>query len=317
MGADESLFVRLDCKEATVALTMQFRMNRTITKLANDLTYRGALKCANDKVSQETLKLSKPPEVKWLQKLLSTHVDQSVCFLNTGNVYDRCVKFVDVVLKNTDLMEDLNILAATENEGMKENPKKRIRLYTNYCEAAVILAIVRQLIMAGIATSTIGIIAPYVLQVELLKQIIHKNVSTDLEVNTVDQYQGRDKEVIFVFTRNDDDVMISFIHLILLRFFFFKAIIYSCTKTGNSEKKQNPNGLKKNRIEILDDHRRLTVAVTRAKHKLIMVGDMKALEVYIPFKILLNGMSGMNKISLVEGHHGFNWADILAELNKN
>lgn len=179
---------------------MQYRMNKSITKLANDLTYRGALKCANDNVSLGTLKLSKAIEVKWLQKLLSTHVDQSVCFLNTGNVLQRCVEFVDVVLKNTNLTENLNIvnLAAKnscENEALKENPKKSVRLYTNYCEAAVILAIVRQLIEAGVAASTIGVIAPYVLQVELLKQIIHKHIGTDVEVNTVDQYQGRDKEV--------------------------------------------------------------------------------------------------------------------------
>lgn len=94
-------------------------------------------------------------------------------------------------------------------------------------------------------------------------------------------------------------------------------IIYSCTKTGNSDKSQISTGLKPTRTEILEDQRRLTVAVTRAKHKLIMVGDMKALESYTPFKILLKGMSGMNKISLVDGHHGFNWTDLLADLNVN
>lgn len=178
-------------------------MNKSITKLANDLTYRGALMCANDNVSLGTLKLSKPPELKWLQKLLSTHVDQSVCFLNTDNVYDRCVEFMDVVLKNTNLAENVNTITGktnTESEAIKENPRNSVRLYTNYCEAAVILAVVRQLTETGIAASTIGIIAPYVLQVELLKQIIHKNVSTDIEVNTVDQYQGRDKEVFFGYT---------------------------------------------------------------------------------------------------------------------
>lgn len=290
LGADESLFARLDSQEATVALTMQYRMNRSITKLANDLTYGGALTCADDQVALGTLKLSKQTEIKWLQRLLSSHIEQAACFLNTGNVYERCIQFLDTISGDVKLAEKLNLLhltakASAQNEAIKENPKKSVRLYTNYCEAALILVIIRELIDAGIIASTIGVIAPYVLQVELLKQIIHKNVGVDIEVNTVDQYQGRDKEVI----------------------------IYSCTKTGNFEKHPNSNGFK-NKIEILEDHRRLTVAITRAKHKLIMVGDVKALDIYSPFKIMLKGMSGMNKITLSDGHHGFSWTDTLAVL---
>lgn len=38
----------------------------------------------------------------------------------------------------------------------------------------------------------IGIIAPYRAHVNLLKKIIIK----DIEINTVDQYQGRDKQII-------------------------------------------------------------------------------------------------------------------------
>lgn len=60
MGAEESLFRRLDSEAATVTLTLQYRMNRTITKLANDVTYKGSLKCGNDAVSVATLKIPKP-----------------------------------------------------------------------------------------------------------------------------------------------------------------------------------------------------------------------------------------------------------------
>lgn len=44
----------------------------------------------------------------------------------------------------------------------------------------------------GINTQTIGVIAPYRVQVHLLRKV----VPSDIEVNTVDQYQGRDKSVI-------------------------------------------------------------------------------------------------------------------------
>lgn len=57
LGADESLFARLDSESATAILTMQYRMNETITKLANQLTYNGSLKCATETVSKSTIKL--------------------------------------------------------------------------------------------------------------------------------------------------------------------------------------------------------------------------------------------------------------------
>ena len=41
--------------------------------------------------------------------------------------------------------------------------------------------------------SSIGVITPYQAQVQLLKSYI---AESDIEVNTVDQYQGRDKSVI-------------------------------------------------------------------------------------------------------------------------
>lgn len=47
----------------------------------------------------------------------------------------------------------------------------------------------------GILGSSIGVIAPFRAQVTLLKNTIYP-VDPDIEVNTVDQYQGRDKEVI-------------------------------------------------------------------------------------------------------------------------
>ncbi|XP_016988566.1 DNA replication ATP-dependent helicase/nuclease DNA2 isoform X2 [Drosophila rhopaloa] len=50
-GADETLFQRLDSEQATAVLSMQYRMNKTITRLANELTYGGDLKCASEEVS--------------------------------------------------------------------------------------------------------------------------------------------------------------------------------------------------------------------------------------------------------------------------
>lgn len=64
--------------------------------------------------------------------------------------------------------------------------------------------------------------------------------------------------------------------------------------------------------EILEDQRRLTVAITRAKHKLIMIGDTNALESYRPFQMLINSMSKMNRINLVDQQQDFDWRILLS-----
>lgn len=187
LGADESLFARLDSPEATVTLTHQYRMNRTVMKLANDLTYHGQLICANDAVANATFKLKVCTKSKWIQRTLSPHIDQSAILLNTGNVCEMNMRVVDQILMPTSNSIGAALLSPTK--------MKSTRVYTNYCEVAIILALVKELKTMGLSSSMIGIIAPYALQVDLLKQSMVKHFDTEIEVNTVDQYQGRDKEV--------------------------------------------------------------------------------------------------------------------------
>lgn len=78
MGADESLFKRLDSEEATVTLTLQYRMNKTITKLANDVTYKGSLKCGNDTVASATLNIPSP--LVYNHKVKTLNMFDNYCF---------------------------------------------------------------------------------------------------------------------------------------------------------------------------------------------------------------------------------------------
>lgn len=68
--------------------------------------------------------------------------------------------------------------------------------------------------------------------------------------------------------------------------------------------------------EILEDCRRLTVAITRSKRKLIIIGDVASLENYTPFNKLFSSLSGMAKLNLNDGEKGFNWNTILNNLNQ-
>jgi DNA replication ATP-dependent helicase Dna2 len=60
------------------------------------------------------------------------------------------------------------------------------------------------------------VIAPFRAQVALLRKMIASSTGKDVEVNTVDQYQGRDKDII----------------------------IFSCTKTDYAPKKSLPTSNK-------------------------------------------------------------------------
>uniref|UniRef100_A0A034WE61 DNA replication ATP-dependent helicase/nuclease n=1 Tax=Bactrocera dorsalis TaxID=27457 RepID=A0A034WE61_BACDO len=291
LGADESLFERLDTKTATAVLTLQYRMNKSITRLANELTYKGALQCASKEVELDTLQvnLSKDNEAaKWLQRALQTHIDQAVYLLDTKDCTERLNAF-NSGEKNTALE-----CASTPTANEKHNKSsKRISKYTNYCEAAIIMHIVEKLLLAGYAPARIGVIAPYRAQVELLLNLtaqfeLHHNTGTSklsfasVEVNTVDQYQGRDKDII----------------------------LFSGTRTGAVDANERAR-----EAEILEDKRRLTVAITRAKRKLLLVGDAACLSKYTPFQLLLEHIPSYCKLQLEDGKLGFEWQALLNNIS--
>lgn len=254
LGADESLFIRLDSDNNTVNLLKQYRMNRRIMKLANDVTYRDKLVSGNKQVENATLTGLNLEQIlssceRWIGSALSKNLDDSVVVLDTGSTYN------------------LNVGSVNRND----------QAYSNIWEAAIILRLVQVLYEAGVCGRNIGVIAPYNAQINLLKKILDKEV----EVNTVDQYQGRDKDVI----------------------------LYSCTKSTECNTKKE--------FEILDDQRRLTVAITRARHKLVIITDKITLMRYTPFKNLFDVIDEKNVISLHNDEEDFNWENLISKIDNS
>uniref|UniRef100_A0A8C7HVB1 DNA replication ATP-dependent helicase/nuclease n=1 Tax=Oncorhynchus kisutch TaxID=8019 RepID=A0A8C7HVB1_ONCKI len=138
---------------------------------------------------------------------------------------------------------------------------------SNQTEAALVHGIVSLLLKAGCRASDIGVIAPYRQQLKVISCLLAGPAFSTVEVNTVDKYQGRDKSVIIV----------SFV-------------------------RSHPEG---NLGELLKDWRRLNVAITRAKHKLLMVGSAPTLRRYAPLEKLLNHLTQESMISftLPKCHH--------------
>jgi len=111
----------------------------------------------------------------------------------------------------------------------------------NGTEVALVRCIVHGLLECGLRPSAIGVISPFRAQLRMFDECQHfqKWKRSGLEFSTIDRYQGRDKEVIILsFVRSNGH--------------------------GRSGR-------------LLDDFRRLNVAVSRAKRKLVMVGSFKTL----------------------------------------
>ncbi len=117
---------------------------------------------------------------------------------------------------------------APEGSDSKENPG----------EAAIVERIVRDLVEHGLAPGHIGIVSPYSAQVARLQTALADLVDQGLEIDSVDGFQGREKE----------------------------AIVFSAVRS-------NADGA----VGFLADERRLNVAITRARRKLVVVGDSATL----------------------------------------
>ncbi|SMP39566.1 DNA helicase, putative [Neorhodopirellula lusitana] len=138
-------------------------------------------------------------------------------------------------VESTPLTETSLLWIDTAGAGYEEELEPDGQSKLNQGEATIIVDLVRQLTESGVEGEDIAIIAPYAAQVRLLRRRLDLE---GLEIDTVDGFQGREKEVVL---------------LTMVR--------------------SNPEGI----IGFLADRRRSNVAMTRAKRKLIMVGDTATL----------------------------------------
>jgi predicted DNA helicase len=136
----------------------------------------------------------------------------------------------------TDFKNVLVFIDTFKKDNKYEKKRKDSTSYYNDLEAEIIKNIINDFIKLGAKKDWIGIITPYDDQVDLLKSF-----DVGVEVNTVDGFQGREKEIIIIsFVRSN----------------------------------------KKGQIGFLTDLRRLNVSLTRVKRKLICIGDSSTLKNY-------------------------------------
>ncbi|XP_060779884.1 DNA-binding protein SMUBP-2 isoform X2 [Neoarius graeffei] len=215
-GLSVSLMERLIQKYGDTVvrmLTTQYRMNSAIMQWASEQMYQGKL-TAHPSVEKHLLRdLAGVAHVEETSLPLLL-VDTAGCGLNE--------------LEDTD----------EQSKG-------------NQGEADIVALHVRTLTEAGVQAKDIAVIAPYNLQVDLLRQKL-SNVYPDLEIKSVDGFQGREKE----------------------------AVLLSLVRSN-----------RKGEVGFLAEDRRINVAVTRARRQLVVVCDSQTVRNHDFLRRLVDYMS--------------------------
>ncbi|KAG7346830.1 DNA helicase [Nitzschia inconspicua] len=223
-------------------LNLQYRMNEEICRVSSEAFYGGMMKCGNDMVKYQRLQLPGFPGN-----------------LRTSSPTKNCAwieKTVDpkypVLFLNTDTVivsnkRSLSTTAASpvqadgfvELEGRLGGRPGGSTI--NETEANVVEALVETFMNCGLDGGSVGIISPFRAQIRIMEESerMASFKLSGLELSTIDKYQGRDKEVIIL------------------------SMVRSNHKGSTGR--------------LLQDGRRLNVAFTRAKCKMIIVGSFSTL----------------------------------------
>ncbi|KAG9449471.1 hypothetical protein H6P81_009436 [Aristolochia fimbriata] len=198
-GFGKTLFERLADLyggKITSMLTVQYRMHELVMNWSSNELYDGKVK-AHPSVASHLLY-----DLGDVKKSAST--DPTLLLIDTTGC---------------DMEEKKDEEGSSLNEG----------------EAAVAISHAKRLVESGVPSCDIGIITPYAAQVVQLKMLRSNNIKLkEMEISTVDGFQGREKE----------------------------AIIISMVRS-NSRKE----------VGFLSDRRRMNVAVTRARRQCCVICD--------------------------------------------
>lgn len=269
LGMDESLLRRLAeaHPSSVMCLFVQHRMNGDIMSVCNTLIYEGRLQCSSDDVKNARLSLPHFDQLRariplWLSRVM--HPEESVLMLNTDY-------YAPLPLSNT--------LIPISEEG---EPGKTL---TNVAEARLVRFIVEGLRDCGLNVSGgLGVICPYRDQVALLKQELKNSVSvisglarsephqySDMLIASFGQFNGSQNSSAVLA----DDASRS-VHASTVDQFQGKdcdVVIFSTVRQGRPGLDVGANA-----GDLLRDWRRINVAVTRAKVKLLIIGSKSVMQ---------------------------------------
>lgn len=170
--------------------------------------------------------------------MLQTQYRMEPAIMNflSNEFYDGKLEAAASVMSRNKLFDENLLMVDTAGAGYEEKVKKETLSTYNEGEAQLLIRLMETEIVDGVS---VGVILPYRAQVEVVKKRMKDSVAlaTHLEridINSVDAFQGQERDMIFI-----------------------------------SLVRSNAKG----EIGFLKEYRRMNVAMTRAKHKLVIVGD--------------------------------------------
>lgn len=233
---------------AAVMLTVQYRMNVSIMNWSSKEMYGGKI-TAHSSVAGHTLQ-----DLISLPVALRTEKSRSGCGGGGGGDSVGGGKITkeestsdgeyDTGYNNNDDVLPVLLLIDTAGCEMEEALEVGGESKLNRGEAEVAIAHVQRLLRLGMKPSEIGVITPYAAQVGALRELRSEKLMLSqsgdgasaqaVEISTVDGFQGREKE----------------------------AIIISMVRSNTTGE-----------VGFLADHRRMNVAVTRARRQCVLICD--------------------------------------------
>lgn len=230
-GLDVSLFRQLseEHPEAVAALGKQYRMCEDIMTLSNTLVYGGLLRCGDENVARRTLRNVDPTGLEAFHRHSAVQSASKCAAISDCWLADLTRPEAKVVYANTDGLGKAALETLTSGKNI-----------TNPVEAALSAQLVLSLLAIGVPGKDIGVITLYRSQLALMRQLFKAaGISTEVEIDSADRFQGRDKEcIILSMVRSNDQGIVG---------------------------------------DLLKDWRRVNVALTRAKSKLIVLGSRQTL----------------------------------------
>lgn len=183
--------------------------------------------------------------------------EKIMAFSNKKFYHDKLIaheSVKDKTLGESLAVEFIDTAGCSFNEEQGQNTSSLV----NIGEAEVLIKHLKEVIEQNILTekNSIGIISPYKAQVNLLEIKVEENeelkkMGKRLAINTVDGFQGQERDLIYIsLVRSNDDGEIGF----------------------------------------LSDLRRMNVAMTRARQKLVVIGDSATLASHPFYKDMLDYM---------------------------
>ena len=237
-GLDKTLMQRIVANKPDVVtlLKIQYRMNEQIMRFSSDWFYHGMVEAAPEVKHRSILDLDRPME--WVDTSGELGVRSEVLGVRSEDGEGSSNNPSSLISHPSSELESFRETFVGETFGRinKAEAHLTIQMLCNYFERIGKQRLLDERI-------DVGVISPYRAQVQYLRRLIMKNeylkpFRRSISVNTVDGFQGQERDIIVVsLVRSNDEGQIGF----------------------------------------LRDLRRMNVAITRARMKLIIIGDQSTM----------------------------------------